>query len=68
MLCNMNFQSQFAKVEGQTVNIHQYMKTYKKAYCVNNNHELIAVQGSYNKWHFRHLNSSDCCKQKIWFI
>lgn len=65
MLCNMNFQSQFAKVEGQTVNIHQYMKSDKKAYCVNNNHELIAVQGSYNKWHFRHLNSSDCCKQKM---
>ena len=65
MLCNMNFQSQFAKVEGQTVNIHQYMKSDKKAYCINNNHELIAVQGSYNKWHFRHLNSSDCCKQKM---
>lgn len=65
MLCNMNFQSQFAKVEGHTVNIHQYMKGDKKAYCINNNHELIAVQGSYNKWHFRHLNSSDCCKQKM---
>jgi hypothetical protein len=61
----MNFQSQFAKVEGHTVNIHQYMKGDKKAYCINNNHELIAVQGSYNKWHFRHLNSSDCCKQKM---
>jgi hypothetical protein len=61
----MNFQSQFAKVEGQTVNIHQYMKGDKKAYCINNNHELIPVQGSYNKWHFRHLNSSDCCTQKM---
>ena len=65
MLCNMNFQSQFAKVDGQNVNIHQYMKGPKKAYCINHNHELIAVQGSQNKWHFRHLNSSDCCKQKM---
>ena len=45
MLCNMNFQSQFAKVDGQNVNIHQFMKGPKKAYCINNNHELIAVQG-----------------------
>lgn len=67
MLCNMNFQSQFAKVDGQNVNIHQFMKGTKKAFCINNNHELIAVQGSQNKWHFRHLNSSDCCKQKMSF-
>jgi hypothetical protein len=63
----MNFQSQFARVDGENVNIHQFMKGNKKAYCINNNHELVAVQGPYNKWHFRHLNSDDCCKQKMSF-
>jgi hypothetical protein len=61
----MNFQSQYAKVDGKNINIHDYMKGPKKAYCINNNHELIAVQGTYNKWHFRHLNSNDCCKKMM---
>lgn len=58
MLCNKNFQTQYAKVNGVIIPINDYIED-TDAYCINHNHELIAVKGKYNKWHFRHAHNKD---------
>ena len=60
MLCNKNFITKYAKVDGITISIDDFTHDQKvmSPRC-NNNHELIAVQGKYNKWHFRHAHTSD---------
>ena len=58
----MNFQSQYAKINGKNINIHDFMKETDIPFCIQHNHPLIAVQGSYNRWHFRHKCQNDVCK------
>jgi len=61
MTCNVNFQSQYALINGVSVNVNDVTDKTLDAYCINNNHPLIIVQGTYNKWHFRHKCSNDVC-------
>ena len=58
MLCNKNFQTQYAKIDEQIISINDF-KEHTTPYCINHNHELFSVKGSYNKWHFRHLHKKD---------
>lgn len=60
MLCNINFQSQYALINGVSVNVNDVTDKNINAYCINN-HPLIIVQGTYKKWHFRHKCSNDVC-------
>jgi hypothetical protein len=59
MLCNKNYQTQYAKVNGNVISIEEYKNKEYPPFCINHNHELIAVQGKYNKWHFRHRFDKD---------
>ena len=69
MLCNKNYQTQYAKVNGNVISIEEYTKNKEYLpYCINHNHELVAVQGKYNKWHFRHRFDKDISTspQSVW--
>lgn len=61
--CNPSFQSQFAYLDNQPINIIDYLNnrdTYiRKKICCNKGHELVAVNPESRKKHFRHKNSSD---------
>jgi hypothetical protein len=61
--CNPSYESQFAYINNQIVNINNYLSNRDKynnstLYC-NNKHELIAVNGSNRKKHFRHKHTYD---------
>lgn len=61
--CNKNFISEYAYINNVHIHIDNYIKNeekYKneKIKC-QNNHELILVNGSIRKKHFRHKNSCD---------
>ena len=69
MLCNKNYQTQYAKVNENVMSIEEYTKNKECIpYCINHNHELVAVQGKYNKWHFRHRFDTDISTrpQSVW--
>jgi len=57
--CNQKFHSEYATVLGITLHIDDYDKETKHApYCANG-HLLVATQGKYNKWHYRHKFAGD---------
>jgi len=57
--CNINFQSKFAYINDELINIDSYLNNNKsKLKCING-HDLIPVLGNKNVHHFRHKNNSD---------
>ena len=60
--CNVNFETQFAFINGQTEPIHisEYIKTNcKDTPKCNNGHELCCANGSIIKAYFRHKHNED---------
>lgn len=61
--CNPSFQSQFAYLDKQQINISDYLDkretlSDKQVYC-NKGHILVAVNSENRKKHFRHKNTND---------
>jgi len=59
MKCNANFRTNYAMVDGKEVHIRDYNDGHGVPVCIVHGHELIAVQGEYNRHHFRHKHSCD---------
>ena len=59
-LCNVNFISNFCYINGNAINVYDYIKNNDKQKIIcQKGHELILVNGKKIKPHFRHKNSSD---------
>jgi hypothetical protein len=58
-ICNINFCSQYAFVDGKQIHIRDCNITHKDKFRCQNNHELIAVHPRKKIPHFRHKNNSD---------
>jgi len=58
-LCNPNFSSQYAFVDGNQIHIKECNFTHKGKFRCQNNHELIPVNSKKREPHFRHRNTSD---------
>lgn len=59
MKCNANFRTNYAMVDGKEIHIRDYKDEHGVPVCIVHGHELIAVQGEYNRHHFRHKHSCD---------
>ena len=62
--CNISFQSRYARVEGVTpiINVDEFRSGIYPSViprCVPHSHELILVNGTKNRPHFRHKHSAD---------
>jgi competence CoiA-like predicted nuclease len=59
-LCNVNFISNFCYINGNAINVYDYIKNNdKQKKTCQKGHELILVNGEKIKPHFRHKNSND---------
>ena len=58
-LCNPNFSSQYAFVDGTQIHIKDCNLTHKGKFRSQNNHELTPVNSKKRRPHFRHKNTSD---------
>jgi len=61
--CNRKFHSEYASVAGKSTHISDYDKI-NPAFCCNG-HLLVAVQGSLNRWHFRHKCANDTIDEPL---
>jgi hypothetical protein len=61
--CNISFESKYAKLNGKQINIDDYLagkcESNGTLYCIPNNHELISVNSSQRRVHFRHKHKGD---------
>jgi hypothetical protein len=61
--CNVSFESKYAKLNGEQINIDNYLsgkyKNKGSLYCISNNHQLISVNSSHRRAHFRHKHIGD---------
>ena len=58
-ICNYNFQTQYAYINGNYINIEEYVKNPIDLIKCINGHDLVYVECSNKKNHFRHKNTED---------
>ena len=58
-ICNSNFQTQYAYINGNYINIEEYVKNPIDLIKCINGHDLVYVECSNKKNHFRHKNTED---------
>ena len=60
--CNVSFKTNYAYINDEPIHITDYIRQYKNIKCkikCNKGHDLVLVNGSKRRPHFRHKNSSD---------
>ena len=61
LLCNVNFESKYARIDGKTVSIDEYLRNPlgTDIKCLPHGHQLTSVNCTTKRSHFRHKNSND---------